>query len=736
MIMQPKTFKTKLLIAVFALVTGSSVLVSLLVARQYSNSLYQKAIAEAENIAQVIALEATDNILINDLITLQKSLDHHLRSNPAVAYLFVVRDDRVLAHTFTHGIPVDLIKAHTTADEARFSTRKIISKAKQHYLDVAWPIFDGKAGILRVGLSEKPYRDQLKQLWVQIILLTVGILVLAQLAGLFFIKKVTQPLTLLANAVEKIDEGRLGHTVDISEQGEIGFLAQSFNRMLKRVNDYTRRLEEKNLQLDRAYKQVHTYFTISQEINSRTNLHAICDYLIAELKKIITCEVITVSVFTDDNSKLYNFSGNLPVIFSGKFAQNAYQFIENKSTLSFVSVDQIKDRFHLPSFETCVQAALFPIKFENQIIGVLSIACPGNCTCVTKELDIVDMLLAQASGAIRRAIAHEEEINQLKTRIERTSGFAGLVGKDVQMQIIYKLIEDVAPTDATVLIQGESGTGKELVARAIHDNSLRNKKPFVVINCSAYPSTLLESELFGHDKGAFTGAIRKKQGRFEQADGGTVFLDEIGEIPPTAQIKLLRILQNKKFERLGGEKTLKVDTRILAATNRDLQYEVKKGNFREDLYYRLNVIPINIPPLRKRRNDIPILARHFLKLFAEEQTKQDISISPEVMRLLLDHHWPGNVRELENTIEHATVIAKGIRIEVSDLPSIIQQAKPESSASASGKGSLIENEKQLLKDVLVECDWNKKESAARLGISRSTLYQKLKKYNITKPTIH
>ena len=209
-------------------------------------------------------------------------------------------------------------------------------------------------------------------------------------------------------------------------------------------------------------------------------------------------------------------------------------------------------------------------------------------------------VLEYASETIKKAVAYEEEIRDLEKRVETTAEFSGLIGKDPKMQVIYKLIEDIAPTDATVLIEGESGTGKELVARAIHRRSPRHNKPFVVINCSAYPATLLESELFGHERGAFTGAIRQKIGRFEQAHGGTVFLDEIGEIAPSAQIKLLRVIQSQRFERLGGEKTLSVDVHILAATNRDLLQEVKNGNFREDLYYRLNVIPIHLPALKER----------------------------------------------------------------------------------------------------------------------------------------
>ena len=365
------------------------------------------------------------------------------------------------------------------------------------------------------------------------------------------------------------------------------------------------------------------------------------------------------------------------------------------------------------------------------------IACTGECACDRKGLDVINLIFRQTAGTIRRAALQEEEIRDLQERVEITSEFSGIIGKAPQMRIIYKLIEDTAPTDATVLIQGESGTGKELVAKAIHHLSPRRDKPFIVINCSAFPATLLESELFGHEKGAFTSAIRQKAGRFEQADGGTVFLDEIGEIAPSAQIKLLRVLQTQKFERLGGEKTIHVNVRFLAATNRDLLQEVRSGNFREDLYYRLNVIPINLPALNSRVNDIPLLARSFLRRYSQEQGKTIHDFSSEAMRLLLEYAWPGNVRELENSIEHAVVLAKSQLIEVADLPSGIHKALSAAGETRAGNSkTIVQNEKRLLQEVLAECGWNKKLAAQRLGISRSTLYDKIRKHEITQPTLH
>jgi two-component system response regulator HydG len=544
-------------------------------------------------------------------------------------------------------------------------------------------------------------------------------------------------LASLATAAEKVGEERLDLDLKIPPDSEVGRLALSFNKMLGRIKEYTRNLEEKNQQLDRAHHQTRTSFLISQEINALTTLNEVCDYLVKKLQSIVTCNEMAVVVFNQGSSTLFCYSGQECAAWPEDHSRMAHDLLAGFEETTFIKNDQEKMVLLPDVYGASEKIVAFPLRHEGQFLGAMLIACPGDCDCVTKDLDIIEIILAQSTGAIRRAIAHEEEVRELRTRIEKSSGFGGLVGKNPQMQVIYKLIEDVAPTDATVLIQGESGTGKELVARAIHNISLRKNEPFVVINCSAYPATLLESELFGHEKGSFTGAVRQKSGRFEQADGGTVFLDEIGEISPTAQIKLLRILQSQKFERVGGENTITVNTRILAATNKDLQQEVKNGNFREDLFYRLNVIPIQVPPLRDRRNDIPLLARNFLLKFAEEQNKTVQRFSAEAMRLLLNYDWPGNVRELENSIEHATVIVKGEHVEVSELPAGIQQAKPRIKKISNGsERSIVENEKNLLREVLGECNWNKKETAAKLGISRSTLYEKLKKYNITKPTMH
>jgi len=343
-------------------------------------------------------------------------------------------------------------------------------------------------------------------------------------------------------------------------------------------------------------------------------------------------------------------------------------------------------------------------------------------------------LLAKIKVMLRIKDLHDELKRERKKNVllsqalEKRYSFGNILGKNSRMQEIYELISDISNTDSTVLIQGESGTGKELIARAIHFNSHRKTKPFVVANCSAYSQNLLESELFGHEKGSFTGAIRRKVGRFELANGGTIFLDEIGEVSPPTQILLLRVLQDHRFERVGGEETLEVDVRVVAATNKNLMEEMRKGAFREDLYYRLNVIPIFVPPLRQRKDDVSLLASHFLQKFRHEKGKEVTSISPEVMEIFLAHSWPGNVRELENVIEHAAIITKKDGISPKDLPQYLLE-KPVSNQDLV---SLKDHERDLILKTLEETNWNKHQASKKLKITRSTLYGKMKKYEITK----
>ncbi|MBK9516022.1 MAG: sigma-54-dependent Fis family transcriptional regulator [Anaeromyxobacter sp.] len=315
----------------------------------------------------------------------------------------------------------------------------------------------------------------------------------------------------------------------------------------------------------------------------------------------------------------------------------------------------------------------------------------------------------------------------------RDAGPLGLVGGSEALARVRELVRKVAPTDATVLVLGESGTGKELVARAIHAESRRRERPFVPVSCAALPEGLLESELFGHEKGSFTGATRRKIGRFELADGGTLFLDEVGELPPPLQVKLLRVLQERRFERVGGEETLEVDVRLVSATNRDLKARAAAGAFREDLYYRLAVVPLSLPPLRSRPGDVAALAAHFLAKHAGRLGRRLDGLEPEALALLERHPWPGNVRELENAVQQAMVFAEGPLVRAADLPAALRDAPaalPVPSGDRPLPDLLDDIERQLVADAFSRARGVKAEAARLLGVKPSALYYKLEKYGI------
>jgi two-component system NtrC family response regulator len=351
----------------------------------------------------------------------------------------------------------------------------------------------------------------------------------------------------------------------------------------------------------------------------------------------------------------------------------------------------------------------------------------------------------QLLASVSKAVEHYglvREIKRLRSEATPKSGFGGMIGKNQNMLAVYQLIEKVAPTPSSVLITGESGTGKELVARAIHNLSNRKESPFISVNCAALAETMLESELFGHEKGAFTDAAAMRKGRFELADNGTLFLDEIGEMPQSLQAKLLRVLQERAFERVGGNTTLEIDVRILAATNKDLKDEVEKGNFREDLYYRLNVIHIHLPPLRERLDDIPALVNHFLDKNALRLGREKFEISPEALRLLVSLPWEGNIRELENTVERAAILCNEDRIEAedvqpdsSDIPAPqewstgleLSQFIPEGLSLSAVLNGI---EEKLVRQALEEANNIQARAAEKLGITKSLLQYKMKKYKL------
>ncbi|MFQ5949257.1 MAG: sigma 54-interacting transcriptional regulator [Nitrospiria bacterium] len=312
--------------------------------------------------------------------------------------------------------------------------------------------------------------------------------------------------------------------------------------------------------------------------------------------------------------------------------------------------------------------------------------------------------------------------------------FENMVGKSEKIMEIYRLIPKIAKTNSTVLIEGESGTGKELIAHAIHQFSLRDEKPFIRVNCAALAEGLLESELFGHVKGAFTGALTHKLGRFELADGGTLFLDEIGEISPSTQVKLLRVVQEGEIEKVGDSRRIKVDVRLIAATNRNLQEAVRAREFRQDLYYRLKVVPIALPPLRERKDDIPLLVDHFIGRFNKEMGRKITHVSPEAMEILMGYDFPGNIRELENIIEHVMVFCSGATFEAEHLQKDIQPTRREIIGQAIEKEDPLQAmERELILNALGQTGWNYKNTAKKLKMSRTTLWRKMKEYALSKP---
>ncbi len=323
------------------------------------------------------------------------------------------------------------------------------------------------------------------------------------------------------------------------------------------------------------------------------------------------------------------------------------------------------------------------------------------------------------------------EITDLRKRMARQYRLGNLVGRDRKMRELFQLIRDLGDSAATVLIGGESGTGKELVARAVHETSNRAQGPFVQVNCSALSENLLESELFGHVRGAYTGAVGDRRGRFEEAEGGTIFLDEIGDVSPVVQVKLLRVLQERTIERVGDNRPIPVDVRIVSATNRDLDTLLATGRMREDFYYRIKVISLNIPPLRDRREDIPLLVSHLLSAVARRDGITEIpAVSGEAMNALMRHSWPGNVRELENALEHALVLSRGRRIMAAHLPPEMSAARPGVKAGMPDVPLHSEAEKEVLARALQAAGWNRSRAARRLGIDRTTLWRKIREYGL------
>jgi two-component system response regulator HydG len=438
---------------------------------------------------------------------------------------------------------------------------------------------------------------------------------------------------------------------------------------------------------------------------------------------------------------------NMRILLRALFTDEGYEIEEAIDGL--VAVEKVKEKFFdlvlldikMPRMDGI--GTLREIKKISQGITVLMMTAFATVETAVEAMKLgaydyiikpinTDELKQMVNSILDHQRFIEEKKKYKEEKREDEYRFNRIVGTSEAMKEIFKTLSLVSPTNATILIHGESGTGKELIARAIHENSLRTNKSFITLNCAALPEALLESELFGHEKGAFTSALSRREGRFELANGGTIFLDEIGDLTLTTQAKLLRAIQEKEFERVGGMKTIKVDVRILAATNRNLKEEVEEKRFREDLFYRLNVVAIELPPLRERKEDIPLLGKYFLEKYTKENNRKIEGFAPLSMDLLTRYRWPGNIRELENAIERAVIMCKGPWLLPEHFPANFQSTSPEfpRGQSLALDKNLKEMERSVIQETLEKVDGNKSRAAKALGISRKSLYNKLKEYGL------
>ncbi|MGB6410175.1 MAG: sigma 54-interacting transcriptional regulator [Candidatus Deferrimicrobiaceae bacterium] len=505
-----------------------------------------------------------------------------------------------------------------------------------------------------------------------------------------------------------------------------------------------RKMEEalafRSKELQKTQHQLETLFEVSRRVGAESSLHGLVHFL----------QDFTEGIFPDTDpmfllldaagERLLSFEECCPEVTNPlqSLRQNperdtvVAELARSLRTMKDPRVATSADGHRLPPLLqriTEVYPSWFglPILVRLECIGYFLLGSKTKTNYSREDLRFFQALFAQIAGHIRSLVLHEAEIARFHKEPGETVSRGGIIGQGKKIREIYELIDLVATSDATVLITGENGTGKELVAQAIHKQNYRRNGPFVVANCSAYSTGLLESELFGHEKGAFTGAIRQKKGRIERAQDGTLFLDEIGDISLATQVLLLRFLQDRCFERVGGEETIEADVRVLAATNRDLRRDVEEGRFRDDLYYRLNVFSINLPPLRERKEDIPLLSRHFLAKHIEKEGKNIPKIASDAMQALMDYHWPGNVRQLENALSYGVILCQGEEISMRHLPSFLKESIGDSSEM-----SLGEMERKMILKALEESSWNKHETARRLQVSRSTLYSKIRRYGLEK----
>lgn len=493
---------------------------------------------------------------------------------------------------------------------------------------------------------------------------------------------------------------------------------------------------------------------VAEAISSHRNLDSLFHDLAGRLHPVIDFDFLSLFLFDAEKqlTRLHILEGTLPALVSPGFelpvdesaagivlaSQNAFVLSDLENESSFRRSDEIVKAHGVRAY--CV----LPLTTAQQRLGVLGLGSTRPGCYDQADLQFLKQVSAQVAVAVDNALVYQKlaELNELlnqeklylEDELRSHINFEEIVGQSPALQRVLKEVETVAPTDSTVLILGETGTGKELIARAVHGLSPRKSRTLVKVNCAAIPTGLLESELFGHERGAFTGALSQKRGRFELADGGTLFLDEVGDIPLELQAKLLRVLQEKEFERLGGNKTIRVDARLIAATNRSLENLVAEGQFREDLYYRLNVFPLQLPPLRERAEDIPLLVTYFAQKFSRRMNKPIEAVDRKALAAMQHWAWPGNIRELENFVERAVILSKGPVLQF-PLPEPKNRQPLKSPPAGAPLVPLIEAEKRHVLNALDKCQWKisgPDGAAAALGMKRTTLQSRMKKLGITR----
>ncbi|MAE60718.1 MAG: Fis family transcriptional regulator [Planctomycetaceae bacterium] len=487
----------------------------------------------------------------------------------------------------------------------------------------------------------------------------------------------------------------------------------------------------------------------SAAIISELELSEVFQRIAERAAAVIDAEGASVILYDPDNHQLVFHSAVGPqaeLLIGQKFSADLGIAGQTIKTRRAIRVDDVTKNRHffagidaLTHIHTSGLIAA-PLIHSDQVLGVVEVINPkGRDRFTARDGELIQVFANLAAAATASAQAYDR-VARDNRGLRESMPSAEVIGQSQVVRHVTELCRKVALSNATVLIYGETGTGKELASNAIHSFSARRDKPFIATNCAALPETLLESELFGHEKGAFTDARDRKLGRFELADGGTIFLDEIGELKPDTQVKLLRVLEEREFVRVGGTQTITCDVRIIAATNRDLTVEMDAGRFRADLYYRLNIFPITVPPLRERLEDLPLLIDHFGRQIAPALGVATPKVSDEAMSCLMGYHWPGNIRELRNVIERCTLLCSEGQIEVGDLPPEVVAASPHQQFDNGGGGGvalggsrLADHERALILKALNECNWNQSAAARKLGISRDHLRYRVKKYDLTRP---